>query len=135
MSDTFSELVQFVDDELLIAMWGRTWEGYGPHGSREIRDEATVFWICESIRRAGREMMPPFHVAGIGLCRIVKGHAFIDCNHRTGWLVCQTLMEVGGYELVRPTNEVVDFVKSIDSTDRPEEEVVEWVRHSFLRLG
>jgi prophage maintenance system killer protein len=100
-----------------------------------VRDEGTVYWISDGVRDCARAGDPPWQVAGLALYRTVTGHAFIDCNHRTGWLLCQTLMELAGFELVRPTNEVVDFVKSIDARDREVDEVVEWVRHSFLRLA
>lgn len=120
---------------MIVALWTRTFDGFGPHGSRAIRDEGTVYWVSDGIRECGKAGLPPWHIAGVGLCRLVKGNPFIDCNHRTGWLLCQTLMEVAGFALVRPTNEVVEFVKSIDANDRQVEEVIEWVRRSFLRLA
>lgn len=132
---TFSELMQFVDHELVRALWSKTFDGFGPHGSRSIRDEATLVWICDRVREAALSYRAPHEVAGVALCLIVTKHPFMDCNHRTGWLLCQTIMELAGYELVRPTNEVVDFVRSIDRLDLEEQKVIEWVERSFLRLG
>ncbi len=59
----------------------------------------------------------------------------MDCNHRTGWLLCRTLMYEGGYRLALPSVEVVRFVRSIDSLALDEPAVVEWVRRAFLRLA
>lgn len=132
---TFYEIVGYLDEAVIRALWSKTFKGFGRHGSMVVRDEGTISWIVESVRRAGSNREPAWCVAGCGLYRTVTGHAFIDCNHRTGWLLSQTLMECAGYELTRPTNEVVRFVKSIDGEGRDEEEVKEWVRRAFLRLG
>jgi death-on-curing family protein len=131
---TFSDLIRYFDPDLIIALWSRTFTEYGPHHSQVIRDEGAIHWVSESIKRAGTDHKSAPEIAACGLHRLVTGHAFVDCNHRTGWLVCQTLMELAGYDLVKPTPEVVDFVKSIDRENKSEEEVASWVGKSFLRL-
>lgn len=134
-SGVFSDMIQYFDPELIRALWMKTFEGFGPHGSKVVRDEGTLVWISDRIRMASRNGRSPVEVAGVALYLIVAKNPFIDCNHRSGWLVCQTIMELAGFELVRPTNEVVDFVKSIDRLELTENTVIEWVGHSFLRLG
>lgn len=131
--NSFSKLLQYLDTEVLVALWSKTFEGFGSHGSKVIRDEGTLAWICERLRSASDR--PASDVAGVALYLIVSKHPFMDCNHRTGWLLAQTIMELGGFELVRPTSEVVAFVRAIDIEELSEETVKEWVARSFLRLG
>jgi death-on-curing family protein len=100
-----------------------------------VRDEGTIEWAASGIRKAGEEGEPIWDVAGLALYRIVREHPFMDCNHRTGWLLCRTLMHIFGYELAVSGEEVVAFVKSIDADRLEEAQVKEWVRQSFFRLS
>ena len=100
-----------------------------------VRDEGTIEWVVDGIHRTRSEGRPMWDVAGVALHRIVREHPFMDCNHRTGWLLCRTLMRAAGYDVAVSDDEVVSFVKSIDSLGRREEEVREWVRRAFFLSG
>jgi len=116
-------------------LWRLTFDLGGPHGTKTIRDEGTIDWVVSGIQNAGSAGEPIWVVAGQALHRIVREHPFMECNHRTGWLLCRTLMQADGYHLALPGADVIRFVKSIDADTLDEQTVREWVRQAFLRLG
>jgi len=124
-----------VDDQLIKALWRLTFDVGGEHYSRQIRDEGTIDWVADGIRRAGIEGRSVADVAALGLYRIVREHPFVDCNHRTGWLLCRTLMLSVGFETAVPRTDVIEFVRSIDAKELSLDAVEEWVRRSFYRLS
>jgi len=126
---------QSIDSSFIISLWRLTFNVGGKHESYSIRDEGTVEWIAHSVRRAAEAGDSCWEVAGMALHRMINAHPFMDCNHRTGWLVCRTLMLVDGYELAIPGDEVVNYLKSIDARQLDEETVKEWVRSAFFRLA
>jgi prophage maintenance system killer protein len=123
-----------VDAEFVKTLWRLTFDLGGAHGAKVVRDEGTIEWIVDGIHTGANDGDPAWTIAGRALHRIVREHPFVDCNHRTGWLVCRTLMQVGGYELALPSVDVVQFVKSIDAESLDEDAVREWVKQAFLRL-
>lgn len=122
-----------VDTAFIKSLWRLTFHVGGKHESMSVRDEGTIEWVVDGIHRTGSEGKPMWDVAGVALHRVVREHPFMDCNHRTGWLLCRTLMLVAGYDIAVSRDEAVSFVKSIDALGRNEEEVREWVRRSFFR--
>jgi len=117
--------------ELVLIEWRRAFDVGGPHWSRTIRDEGTLDHVAARIAEEIRVNTRPSLVAGRALYRIVAFHPFGDCNHRTGWAVCNLLMLQAGGRLVASTDAVVRFVKSIDQFGRSEDDVVTWVREAF----
>lgn len=122
-----------VDVAFIKSLWQLTFHIGGKHESMLVRDEGTIEWVVDGIHRTGSEGKPAYDVAGVALHRVVREHPFMDCNHRTGWLLCRTLMRVAGYDVAISGDEVVSFVKSIDALGREEQEVREWVRQAFFR--
>lgn len=122
-----------VDVAFVKSLWHLTFDVGGEHTSKSVRDEGTIEWVVDGIRRAGSEGRPVWDLAGVALHRVVREHPFMDCNHRTGWLLCRTLMTAAGYDIAISRDDVVSFVKSIDAIGLNEEEVREWVRSSFFR--
>jgi prophage maintenance system killer protein len=125
-----------IDAAFIVTLWRLTFNAAGgKHDSYSIRDEGTVEWIAYVVRKAAEEGAPSWDTAGLALHRVVTTQPFMDCNHRTGWLLCRTLMLVDGYELAIPGDEVVSYVKSIDQEELDEQRVKEWVRAAFFRLA
>ena len=120
--------------EDIVRMWRLTFDVGGPHGCKSIRDEGTLEWVADSVRRGMGARDQMWATGGAVLYRVVNGHPFMDCNHRTGWLLCRSLMTEAGYDLAVPSHEVVRFVKSIDTNSLSEQQVQDWVRQSFVRL-
>ncbi len=125
--------LDMVDVAFIKSLWRLTFHIGGKHESMSVRDEGTIEWVVDGIHRTGAEDRSMYDVAAVALHRVVREHPFMDCNHRTGWLLCRTLMRVAGYDVAISGNEVVSFVKSIDSLGRDEQEVREWVRRAFFR--
>lgn len=127
--------VDWVDVDVVMSLWELTFDVGGKHHTKKVRDEATVEWVVDCLRRASARGDPTWAIGAMALHHVVREHPFMDCNHRTGWLLCRTLMYEGGYRLALPSVEVVRFVRSIDSLALDEPAVVEWVRRAFLRLA
>jgi len=118
---------------LILDEWSRAFDLGGPHWDRNVRDEGTLDHIATAIAEGIDANHAPPRVAGRALFRMVAFHPFGDCNHRTAWFVCRTLMVKAGARPEVPPNLVAEFVRSIDKLGRSEEEVVDWVRHVFQR--
>jgi death-on-curing family protein len=103
----------------------------GPVECRTIRDEGTIDWIADGIDHATELNRPIQEVAAIAFYRTVTGHAFVDCNHRTGAALAISLLAAQGFKPSIPDDEIAAFTKSVDRDGLSRDEVLAWIRKSF----
>ena len=121
-----------MDESFLENMWKKTWDVGGPHFPKTVRDPGTVHWITENMRRNASSGMALPELCGRALHQIVTEHPFMDCNHRTGWFFCETTLRSVGYSLIAGQQDVVRFVKAIDSQHYTVGDVVLWIEGAFV---
>lgn len=65
---------------------------------------------------------------------LASGHAFLDGNKRTSFVVASTFLDWNGYDIIVPNDEVFDFTMKIanDKTRPQFELVVEWIREFMV---
>ena len=124
-----------VHPRFLIALWDQVKGRGGPHHltgdrSKDIR-MGTLRYVCGQARRPPLPEDPAV-LAGRLLFGVVVYQPFIDCNHRTGFLGLEAVMDEAGYKLSIPEDEVAEFLLGIRDIPKDEEDrVIRWVRRSF----
>ena len=68
---------------------------------------------------------------GFGL---IKNHAFLDGNKRIGLAAVVTMLKVNGFRLSASTDEKVDVVLRVASSDITESDFAAWVERSIAPL-
>jgi prophage maintenance system killer protein len=67
----------------------------------------------------------------MALYAITNGRPFWDCNKRTGWFVCYTIMSSVDYALRLSDGEVELLVLAVEDSRLDEGETIEAVRRAF----
>jgi prophage maintenance system killer protein len=98
---------------------------------RVVLFDATIDWIADGIDHAIEHGRPIQEIAAVALFRTVIGHAFLECNHRTGSALAIALLAARGFEPIVPDDEMAAFAKSIDRDELSQDQVLAWIRRSF----
>lgn len=75
----------------------------------------------------------PAEMAAAYLFHIVKNHAFVDGNKRTGLAAALAFLELNGYELVAEKPRVEAVVLGVASSEITKAQAAEWIRSSIRR--
>jgi death on curing protein len=66
-----------------------------------------------------------------GLC---NNHGFLDGNKRTAYVVAETFLDLNGYEMDSPDEEVVSTMLAVASGVLPEAQLAKWFRSFIAKL-
>ncbi len=58
---------------------------------------------------------------------IARNHAFLDGNKRTAAVVCETFLELNGYELIATDMELYPVYLALAAGDMPESDFAQWL--------
>lgn len=110
------EILMIHDDQIL---------NFG--GLPGIRDQAllnSAVMQADLVLYGKRMFTKIYEVAAIYAYHIVKNHAFVDGNKRTGIVVALTFLEINGYEITVSNKVLYDFVVGIASSKLSEDDVI-----------
>ncbi len=57
-------------------------------------------------------------------------HPFVDGNKRTGYVLMETLLRLGGYKIINNDSKLYDFIIKISTGDIRFEEIVIWLKQN-----
>lgn len=123
------EVLRRLTPEGIVELWRKTWGAGGPHNKGPVD--------MEKLRQLSDKFQgmppgtPPWVAAGCALHAITYGRPFWDCNKRTGWTVCATIMSAVGYSESVPKETIEQLVLAVENGDLTETETVEAVRKTF----
>lgn len=115
--------------ENLERIWERTWGVGGPHNKGPVNRELLTK-LAASLSATPADVDPAVP-AGRALHFLVYRRPFWDCNKRTGWSVCATIMTAVGYAQAISDEAVNDLVLKVENGELTEAETVEAVRRAF----
>ncbi|AGY75322.1 Death-on-curing family protein [Clostridium autoethanogenum DSM 10061] len=77
----------------------------------------------------GRDLYPTIESKCANICfNIMKNHAFVDGNKRTGIYVMLVLLEYNKIKIRFSQNELVNFATDIESGKIDQKNVVNWIK-------
>jgi prophage maintenance system killer protein len=103
----------------------------GPRECETVRDAGAIDWAADGIDSALAARNSIEEIAGVAFHRIVTGHPFVDCNHRTGSALALSLLAAEGFAPKVADKEIAEFAKSIDREGLGVGDVVAWITRSF----
>jgi len=114
--------------EEVIFFHDKAIETYG--GSKGIRDfgllDAALHRPWQTF--GGEDLYPTcFEKAAAIAESIIQNHPFIDGNKRTGFILCETVLEEGGYTISEDTDIIYTFLIEISTGEIHFDEIVEWL--------
>jgi len=113
------EMVQAIHDDQIAAHGG----AYG------LRDAGLLASALARARNRyvyeGADMHQLAAAYGYG---IVKNHAFVDGNKRTGFLVMYVFLKLHGFDLKAPEPEVVLLMQALAADEVSEVDLVNWLK-------
>ena len=115
----------------IVAIWRRTWGVGGPHNRGPISMSK-----LEALSRAIQSLPSDTHpsvAAGMALHAITFGRPFWDCNKRTGWSVCATIMSATGHTQAISNEAVEELVLKVENGALTEVETIAEVKKAFSR--
>ena len=92
-----------------------------------IRIEELAEEFVNEIRNLSAQRAPPLTLAAHCLRFPIWRQPFKNCNHRTGYALCVQVLELFDYELTLPSEEIIDFVFSINRLNRTYSDVEQWL--------
>lgn len=104
-------------------------ERYG--GSKGIRDYGS---LDAALNRSwqtfdGDYLYPSFYSKAAAILEsIILNHPFIDGNKRTGFLLCEALLESYGFTINANTESIYDFLVDISAGNKDFERIVTWLQ-------
>ena len=106
-------------------------------GSKGLRDYGS---LDSALKRAwqtfaSEDLYPScFEKAAAVLESIILNHPFIDGNKRTGFILCEALLETNGYTITAETDNIYDFVVAVASGQIAFEAIVQWLKENSKPL-
>jgi len=125
-SKGYERLREFEKDDLLAIH--RESSRAGGAWSVDVRDEGSLDFMLWRFRyMVGRED-DMFSIAAFVMHFIVAKHVFWDVSHRTGFEVARVILRAFDLNVDAIHDEVVEFVKSIDSKNLSVKDVENWLK-------
>lgn len=123
------EVITSVHDAILETSIGRK----GLH-SEELLESLTGA-ILHKIKYEKLRSIP--RIAAIYCFKITKGHAFVDGNKRTGFLVMYAFLHLNGLTLMRPdySKKIEDMMVKIANNDFSEDQLTRWLIRNTVKHG
>ena len=113
----------------LERIWERTWGVGGPHNKGPV-NRALLAELAASLAATPPDADPAVP-AGRALHFLVYRRPFWDCNKRTGWSVCVTIMTATGHAQTLTDEAVNDLVVKVENGELSEAETIDAVRRAF----
>ncbi len=126
-----ADVLRQLTAENLVQIWERTWGVGGPHNKGPVNRELLAE-LAASLSTTPSDADPAVP-AGHALHFLVYRRPFWDCNQRTGWSVCATVMTAVGYAQAISDEAVNDLVLKVENGELTEAETVDAVRKAFRR--
>lgn len=106
-------------------------EKYG--GSKGLRDfgglDAALNRPWQTFE--GVDLYPSFYSKAAAILEsIILNHPFIDGNKRTGFFLCEALLETYGFTINANTESIYDFLIDISTGSKDFEEIVNWLQQN-----
>ncbi|MBV4417955.1 type II toxin-antitoxin system death-on-curing family toxin [Clostridium tyrobutyricum] len=101
-------------------------------GSKGIRDIELLKSSIENSRATfgGQDLYPTAESKCANICfNIIKNHAFVDCNKRTGIYVMLMLLEYNNIKLEFTQKELVDLGVNIASGKLNQKDIIYWIKN------
>jgi death-on-curing protein len=106
-------------------------ERYG--GSKGIRDYGGLDAALNRPWQTfdGEDLYPTFfHKAAAIMESIILNHPFIDGNKRTGFLLCEALLQSYGFTINTNTESIYNFLIDISTGNKDFEMIVTWLQQN-----
>ena len=106
----------------------------GSNGIREISGLESA--ITRPYQTFGGEDLYPTvfeKAAAIGES-IIMNHPFVDGNKRTGYVLMEALLRIGGYKTSSSDDELYSLVISISTGELKFDQIVEWLKNNTACL-
>jgi len=126
---TLEEVLSRLTPERIEEIWQHTWGVGGPHNKGPV-NRGMLAELSQALSATPHDAHPSIP-AGKALHFLVYRRPFWDCNKRTGWSVCRTIMSAVGYAQAVSDEEVNQLVLDVENGQLNEEETIAAVRRSF----
>ncbi|MEP7166649.1 MAG: type II toxin-antitoxin system death-on-curing family toxin [Candidatus Woesebacteria bacterium] len=100
-------------------------------GKQGIRDFTLLHSALERCKAtfAGQDLYPTlFDKASALLHSLVMNHAFLDANKRTAYQTTKGFLQLNGYKIIAPQDEIVRFCIAIDNEGLKGKDIVIWLQ-------
>ena len=107
-------------------------------GSYGVRDMNEVSSVINNIYLTfgGYELYPTVEDKASFLAfGLIKNHAFIDGNKRTGVNTMITFLGMNGYELQATNEEMIDFGLAVATSELDQEGIAKWIKAHKVEAG
>ena len=121
--------VTFLTVDDVVAIHAQQLAQFG--GSDGIRDRGLLaFAVAQAEASFGGQLMHPdvFAMAGAYWFHIVRNHAFVDGNKRTGLLACLVFLRRQGWSLDHVSADLYDVTLALADGKIPKEQLTDWLR-------
>jgi len=127
--------VKYLNLEQVLAIHKESIKRFG--GSLEIRDknllESAI--LRPQMSAFGQDAYPDlFAKAGVLLHSLVKNHAFVDGNKRTGFGAMHLMLLINNYDLIADEKQTYNFVISVAKGEISEKEITLWLEKHSKKL-
>ncbi|CAB1242702.1 Toxin Doc [Clostridiaceae bacterium BL-3] len=120
--------MKYISLEYIIKLHDKMIDSTG--GSKGIRDMELLKSSVENSRATfgGKDLYPTAESKCANICfNIIKNHAFVDYNKRTGIYVMLMLLEYNNIKLEFTQKELVDLGVDIASGKLNQEDIITWI--------
>ena len=126
-----SDVLARLSPDGIVEIWRRTWGIGGPHnrGPIDMGKLEALSQMVQSLPSGTHPSVP----AGMALHAITFGRPFWDCNKRTGWSVCATIMSATGHAQSISNEAVEELVLRVENGELTETETISEMRKAFFR--
>ena len=126
---SLEEVLRRLSAEGVERIWERTWGVGGPHNKGPV-NRALLAELAATLAATPPDADPALP-AGRALHFLVYRRPFWDCNKRTGWSVCFTIMSATGHALAGSDDAVERLLLDVENGKLTPEQTSEEVRSLF----